>query len=302
MVRFRTRWFITRSAAFLTVCVCPSVTAEINLEWRPATAILAVGEEVRLGLYAISTTDDGRPISAIEVILAWDAPSLDFLDHVNDGPYEWSSSELPVKDIDGLNADLLDGDAYYVAFAQFGEPALPTREGLLVASFEYRALTPDVDAIVEILPAAGRFTQSAVWDAELPGVNIVGDLGAVHLSIRCSNHSECSDGVFCNGQETCDGGGICQAGADPCTDPAHPICREELAVCVECIERGDTNGDGLVDLDDIESVPRCLTGPVTAAEPPEYAPSCRCLDVDEDGDVDLRDMAGVQQRFGVSGL
>ena len=55
---------------------------------------------------------------------------------------------------------------------------------------------------------------------------------------------------------------------------------------------GDCNTDGATNLVDYDSFHPCLSGPSAAR-----ATECRCYDLDEDGDVDLSDMAGFQQSF-----
>ncbi|MFQ5591750.1 MAG: M4 family metallopeptidase [Phycisphaerae bacterium] len=46
----------------------------------------------------------------------------------------------------------------------------------------------------------------------------------------------CPDGLFCNGEETCQGG-VCTDQADPCVDQAH--CDEVDDVCLECVDAAD---------------------------------------------------------------
>ena len=58
--------------------------------------------------------------------------------------------------------------------------------------------------------------------------------------------------------------------------------------------RADINRDGEVSLDDFELWFDCRTGP--RAEPVEIG--CRQADQDRDDDVDLRDFAAMQRRFG----
>jgi hypothetical protein len=41
--------------------------------------------------------------------------------------------------------------------------------------------------------------------------------------------SDCDDGLFCNGAETCDASGSCQAGMDPCA--AGETCNEDTDSC-----------------------------------------------------------------------
>jgi hypothetical protein len=53
--------------------------------------------------------------------------------------------------------------------------------------------------------------------------------------------ASCDNGVFCDGEETCDAG-TCQAGTNPCAPPL--LCDEEGDTCVECLTDGDCD-DGV---------------------------------------------------------
>lgn len=55
---------------------------------------------------------------------------------------------------------------------------------------------------------------------------------------------------------------------------------------------GDCDADGLVDFDDFAVLANCMAGPAVYV-PPE----CRCVDFDEDGDLDLADFARFQPPF-----
>jgi sugar lactone lactonase YvrE len=48
---------------------------------------------------------------------------------------------------------------------------------------------------------------------------------------QCTTDADCNDGLHCNGTETC-GGGICQMGSNPCSEPTLE-CNEENDLCVE---------------------------------------------------------------------
>jgi len=56
----------------------------------------------------------------------------------------------------------------------------------------------------------------------------------------CSSDTECDDGVFCNGSETCGAMGVCVSGTDPCSGE----CNEETERCADCT---DADGDGAFD-------------------------------------------------------
>lgn len=59
---------------------------------------------------------------------------------------------------------------------------------------------------------------------------------------------------------------------------------------------GDCNLDGGINLYDYGAFPDCMTGPVGG----ESGPECLCLDLHQDGAIDLHDFARLQRRL--SGL
>jgi hypothetical protein len=65
----------------------------------------------------------------------------------------------------------------------------------------------------------------------------------------------CSDGVYCNGEETCHASGVCQAGTDPCS--VGEWCHESAVACV-AYGFGDSEPDGDVDLADFRAFQECF--------------------------------------------
>eukprot|EP01084_Bolivina_argentea_P090802 163538_1 len=66
-------------------------------------------------------------------------------------------------------------------------------------------------------------------DAELSSSSDISDSS----SYECVVNADCDDGIFCNGQETCDKNNGCQLGTDPCDD--------KIACTVDsCIESTDS--------------------------------------------------------------
>lgn len=59
---------------------------------------------------------------------------------------------------------------------------------------------------------------------------------------------------------------------------------------------GDCNLDGDINLYDYEAFADCMSGPAGGASGPE----CLCLDLDQDGAIDMHDFAGLQRSL--SGL
>lgn len=58
--------------------------------------------------------------------------------------------------------------------------------------------------------------------------------------------TSCPDGEYCNGEETCDGAGACQAGTDPCQ--AGETCNDvtdtcDVLTCADLLDKGTCNAD-----------------------------------------------------------
>jgi hypothetical protein len=168
--------------------VSSAALGNIDLEWRPAAQMVSVGDTVSIGLYAVSDDDTDQSISAMDVILTWDPDFLELQGVNNNGPYEWLSSGFPDDSgLDGLNNTWLDGNALYQALAQLGEPAYATPEGLLVTTVEFVALhrTPAGQTTeLNILAELGQYSQTRVFDGEIPGYDVTGTLGSAAVTIK----------------------------------------------------------------------------------------------------------------------
>ncbi len=101
---------------------------------------------------------------------------------------------------------------------------------------------------------------------------------------ECNVDADCDDLVFCNGAETCLDNS-CQAGLEPCVDPAH--CDEVGDVCLECVSDAECD-DGLF----CTGVETCVEGSCAAGALPcvdlahcdEPGQTCLpCTDPDDDG-------------------
>ena len=53
----------------------------------------------------------------------------------------------------------------------------------------------------------------------------------------------CPDDLFCNGEETCDGKGVCRPGSNPCENGE--VCLEGFDRCAECVTDADCNDGNL---------------------------------------------------------
>ncbi|MBU0639407.1 MAG: hypothetical protein KKB50_11130 [Planctomycetes bacterium] len=226
--------------------------ADVDLEWRSETQDAQVGETVRIGLYAVAdNAGQDEPFSLAEVLVFWDEGFLELQGVVDDGPYSWMFSGFPNDSgLDNLNGTFADGDAYYQAWATFGDMPVATPDGLLITTFKFTALATTSGTEIDIVDVFGSYSVTAVYDDEYGGWNIVDELGSVTVEVG---------GEYEIGDLNCDGA-INAFDIDPFVlallgpdyyDPAWPDCDINLA---------DINDDGLVDAFDIDPFVALLMG------------------------------------------
>jgi len=71
----------------------------------------------------------------------------------------------------------------------------------------------------------------------------------------CTMDSDCDDGLFCNGAETCDANGKCQAGTDRCPGQ---MCDDNLDACFDCLDDGDCDDNNDCTVDSCDSITGCI--------------------------------------------
>lgn len=174
-------------ASFVSGCVVfaalPAAGA-INLEWRPAQQTVRPGDTVDIGLYAVSDNAGNQPISAMDVLLEWDASTLQLVGVVNNGPYAWfQSGFFSDSSLDGINNTFADGDAKYTALAQFVTPASATPAGLLVTTVRFQALAGTPGNIVSIPLTLGPSSETAVYGTAFPGQDVTGTRGSAEIVV-----------------------------------------------------------------------------------------------------------------------
>lgn len=211
----------------------------VRLEWRPSASTVDVYGIVELKLFAVATTDPPPSISAVEAIITWDPAVFEFVGMVDDSPYDWLATGLPNDSIfDGVNSSLDDGDAYYRAFAQFGDPPAVSAVGFLLATFRFAARATTDGSEVNLIDEVGQFTQSAVWDAAEAGTNLLSGLGSALLNAR---DCRCGDLDRLPPVDLMDYALLEDCLAGPNEPPASPC---------DALPCADLDGDGDVDLRD----------------------------------------------------
>jgi len=282
----------------LLTLVPAAAHADIDLQWRPTPQTVAVGDGVDLALYAVSDTAEDQLLSLVEVIFTWDPAYLELLGLDQGGAVSLMYSGFPSSGDCDLN-ELVppeDGDGFYRAWAYFGDPVAATPEGTLLTTFEFEALLGTVGPTDVLMLSSNGACRTVVVDGLIPGLDVTGELGSATVTITCVTNADCNDGLFCNGEETCDGDS-CVAGTDPCPGQ---WCDEVADICVDCPSFGDFNDDCDVDLEDYVIFEDCLSGP-GAVPTPSLTTVQQCLDAFDteggDGDVDLEEFAAFQAVF-----
>jgi hypothetical protein len=215
--------------------------ANINLALQGVTEECAT-HTLGIDLYAISDSEESQSISAMDVILSWDAAVLQLTGVDSDGPYpyQWLFSGFTNDSgLDGLNNTWTDGNALYTAMAQLGGgPAWAPPDGLLVTRFLFRKLHVGDPTLVSILDSFGDYTHTVVYDGLIPGLDVTGTLTPVTVLPSATGDTNCSGAVGFD-----DINPFVQMLANPEQwIETHPDCN---------FYNGDINCDGTVDFQDI---------------------------------------------------
>lgn len=145
------------------------------------------GDEVRVGLYAVSPTDNTHYFGAADVVFSWEPDYLMLMGLYDGGGPDLLYSGFPAGDPYNLNESVppADGDGLYSAWGQFGSPVPATPEGTLLTTFVFEAVDV-VDATpVDILVSGGDpVGYTTVFHAEIPNYPITGELTGTTVDVR----------------------------------------------------------------------------------------------------------------------
>lgn len=170
--------------AIIILCA-GSVWAGVDLELRPVSPIVHVGETVEIGLYAVSGDGSIWKMAALDAIISYNPMKLGFIDITSAGaPYQWLVSGFMTPTPDGINNSLYDGTMLYTAWSQMGQSnaATVTPQGLLVTTFRFTAAAPANREYVYILPTWG-LSETVVLDGTVPNLDITGLLYGAEIRI-----------------------------------------------------------------------------------------------------------------------
>jgi hypothetical protein len=152
------------------VAAAPPAAAAIDLVWEPAEQTVSPGDTVEINLVARSDDASTQHFALLDAIIIWDPAYLDFLgvDDTEAG-YPFLASHF-MPDPDGLNDDLQDGDALFIALAPGGQEAPVPPEGLVITQFEFTALAVTDGTDVSIVATMGTHARTRIRRLDLTDV------------------------------------------------------------------------------------------------------------------------------------
>lgn len=176
-------------AAACAVLVAIPAWANINLEWRPLSQTVEVGDLIEIEIWAVSDSSADQMFSALDVIISWDPNYLEFLGHTGcTGCPDWLLAGF-LNDPYGINEAFppQDGDGIFTALAPIGAPIAATPTGTPITVLQFTSLAMTGDNSVGFLESAGSPTgYTTIYDGAVPGLIVTGELGApTHAEILC---------------------------------------------------------------------------------------------------------------------
>ena len=247
----RSSWNIRRrfASSLLLAGALPALAGGplVDLEFDPAIVPVAPLYEFEIDLVASTTGPGSVAIATIDAILTWDPFFVDLLSVVP-APGVWFAAGF-LPDPDGVNADLHDGNALFVALAPPGLlPSVPP--DLVCATFRFRAVGPLGTSIVQLLPQTGTFARTRVLGQGIQN-DVTGSIAGASTSVIVA--------PLMPGDMNCDGfvtvgdiAGFVLALTNPAGYlAAYPMCN---------ILNGDVNGDMFVTVGDIGPFVGLITG------------------------------------------
>ena len=163
----------------------------VDLRWELDADEYEPGDIIQASLMAYSAHRDmAQVMGAVDVILRWDRQYLDLVcplgeedspvSCVEDCAYDWLDSLTGFHDdseLDGLNADLHDGDAFWQGLRQIqSAPPEATPTGACLATFQFEALAltpPEQGAYLEVPRKVSPYTQTQIFWTPTPNVPLL---------------------------------------------------------------------------------------------------------------------------------
>lgn len=170
------RWVLLGFAAL----GLPLSASAVVLDFRPNFTEVPIGGQVDIEVYAVSSTGQDTPFSALDIVVTWDTTYLGAITALDStSQYSWGASGFRFPT---LNGNLSDGNAEWSGERQLFSPApVATAAGLRLTTFRFTALAPTPTTTTVNMPLAFGGRTTRVFDAFIPNTNILSsaDPGAV---------------------------------------------------------------------------------------------------------------------------
>ena len=126
----------------------------INLEWRPLSQAVNIGDPVGLGLYAVSDDGQNHGFSSAQVFMDWDPSFLQCTGNSVTGAVDLLGSSFIPGDSFGINESNppTDGDGIWFGMVALGQERFATPAGVLLTTVTFTALAPTAGTPVALLP------------------------------------------------------------------------------------------------------------------------------------------------------
>ncbi len=189
--------------AALLASLAAAAQADIDLELRPISATsdpipgsVSVASTIRLGLFAVGD-GTGPSLAAAQIVFSWDPAHVQLVGLDGTDGANLVTSAFPAAGSGGLNEanPPQDGDGFYLAFAQFGDPVIASDQGTLITSLVFEGVSPTTSTPIDILPAGGDpEVVSKVLDGTVPNLDVTGDLTGTSLRVAICVGDDDGDG------------------------------------------------------------------------------------------------------------
>jgi len=276
---------------------CTSVSlATVDLSLKQPFQIVQVGDVVELTIVASASGATASPFDALDAILAWDPVYLNPISSTQANADAFFFIAGFLNDIDGINADLGDGDALFTAAAPPGSIIFAppvgnglVANGLVVTTLRFTAQAPTDNTVVTFLPTLGQFAKTRVL---LQGFEVTGNVeSSAKIVIKGAAKGGCPSAGSClepHGGLGCEDEACCLLVCD-----ADPFCCE-VAWDAICVARACATCDGcFADLDGDFKVDGADLGILL-----NNWGNSGCGDLDFDGIVDGADLGILLNNWG----
>jgi hypothetical protein len=233
--------FVSTSLTVAGVPGAPLVDLRFNPQFKPVEPL----EEFQIDLVADAQAGPAL-IATIDALLVWDPAYVEFLGVTTRGG-QWFASGF-FTDPEGLNTDLTDGDALWVALAQPGNlPAVPPAR--VCTKLRFRATSATGSTTIELLAQDGAARTRVLGE----GIqnDVTGDISGASTKVQIA--PRLLGDMNCDGFITVsDIGPFVLAVTDPAGyAAAYPLCN---------IYNGDINDDDALTVSDIGPFVALVTG------------------------------------------